>query len=255
MNSIDERLLRLEGLVDRLQRSLAERLAALEAAAQAAAAPRKRGPIAGFISWAGSELPKFVFAAALLYLGWQFKDSVDLAIKQRQIDLSYAQQMQGLLQKMAEPNASMAQLESAAAVLSIYGDAALPLLMGELRYTGLRANAAYTGLQSLALSRADTVCETLPSILASRAQQYDWQAHKSVVHLLGANSCAKALPALRSYRNLVDAAVKGKDAELLVYLSAPPRAPAEDYPLLLETVDKVLRQLDGGTSAAKGGSR
>ena len=42
---------------------------------------------------------EFLFGVALLVLAFGIKDSVDLAIKERQLDLSYAKEMQALLRR------------------------------------------------------------------------------------------------------------------------------------------------------------
>ena len=55
----------------------------------------------------GAELPRFLNAVVVLLVGWGIKDSVDLSIKQRQLDLSYAKEMQGLLQAMGARHPEM----------------------------------------------------------------------------------------------------------------------------------------------------
>ena len=55
---------------------------------------------------------------------------------------------------------------------------------------------------------------------------------------------------MRRYRALVDAAARGDAAGLVEFLREPPLAPAEDYPLLLEAVDRTLRQLGDSATAA-----
>jgi hypothetical protein len=229
--------------------SIEERVQALEqqVAGMAAAPAAPTGPAGrlaaaakAVLAWAGAELPKFLSAAVLLVFGWGIKDSVDLSIKQRQLDLSYAKEMQSLLQKMSDREADFGTLESTAVVLSSFGPPALPALLSELRYTGGRGDAANAGLAALALTHRSEVCQALPPVMASRAQQYDWKAHQRVVRLLGVNSCRDALAPLQRYRSLVAAAVQGQDVALRAYLRAAPNAPTDDYPQLLETVDASL---------------
>ncbi|MBA4177061.1 MAG: hypothetical protein C0505_10955 [Leptothrix sp. (in: Bacteria)] len=265
MASLEDRLQHVEAQVDRLAPSLNERLDRLETAVRSAARPpappllppppprtyfgRIAAGFGRFVAWAGGELPKFLSAAVLLVFGWGIKDSVDLSIKQRQLDLSYAKEMQGLLQKMGEPQAQAAQLFSTAVVLASYGDAALPPLMSELRHTGLRADAAMSGLEWLTLTHPDALCPVLPRVLQNPARQFDLQAHERVVRLLAVSRCGSAVPQLRHYRQLVDDAVRERPAALGALLREAPLAPAEDYPRLLETVDETLRVLGGGAAA------
>jgi hypothetical protein len=58
------------------------------------------------------------------------------------------------------------------------------------------------------------------------------------------------VPQLKQYRILVNQAVGGKDSELAEFLRARPLAPAEEYPLLLETVDQALLLLANPSASA-----
>jgi hypothetical protein len=148
--TMEERLTRLEGLIE----------------SKAAVPPPalKRG-LARLLAWMGAELPKLLAAAVLLVLGFALKDSVDLAIKQRQLDLSYSKEMQGLLLQL-NAGGSLPQLQSAAVVLASYGEAALPALLSELRHPLLRGDAAAEGLTVLALRDPEPVCAALPRLLS-----------------------------------------------------------------------------------------
>jgi hypothetical protein len=258
MTSLEDRLERVEAQLDRLAPSLDERVERLEQAAKSATASSAanaaglssasaggRAVAAGkrFVGWMGAELPKFLAAAVLLVFGWGIKDSVDLSIKQRQLDLSYTKEMQALLQQMSKRDADWGQLESTAVVLASYGEAALPPLLSELRYTGLRADAAAAGIASLALHNPEPVCEALPRVLANRGQQYVWDAHLKVVRLLGETECVAAVPALQGYRQVVAAATQGDAARFEELVRTPPLAPAEDYKRLLDAIDRSLRLL------------
>ncbi len=220
--TMEERLARLEGLIE-----------------SKAAVPKSLG--ARWVGWMGAELPKLLAAAVLLVLGFALKDSVDLAIKQRQLDLSYSKEMQGLLLQL-NAGGSLPQLQSAAVVLASYGEAALPALLSELRHPLLRGDAAAEGLTVLALRDPEPVCAALPRLLKLR-KQYDWQAHERVVQMLGQHGCAKAREPLRQYRSLVQAAAQGQRARFEALVRQPPDGPEEVYPRLLKTVDESLAML------------
>ena len=256
MSSLEERLEHLEAQIAEFAPPLRERVERLEQAvrpsalAAVGAPPARRsffGVVAaagnGFVRWMGAELPKLLGAGVLLFIGWGIKDSVDLSIKQRQLDLSYAKEMQALLLQMADPDADSAQLEKTAVVLSSFGEAALPSLLSELRFTGLRANAAAFGIASLALTRPAATCEALPRVLMSRSKQYDWQAHQRVVRLLAGGGCVDATATLQRYREIVAAARAGNAAALQDLVRALPAAPTDDYPDLLKDIDEALASL------------
>jgi hypothetical protein len=252
---VDARLRQLERALESLQPSLNERLQRLEQLERAARtvappSPASRGGFArvgavlkAAAAWMGAELPKFVTAIVLLGVGWGIKDSVDLSIKQRQLDLSYAKEMQGLLQKMAEKNADRGVLESTAVILASYGAPALPALLSELTRSGLRSDAATMGIRLLALTQPAAVCEVLPGALSNRARQFEWQAQEDVVKILGENGCRKAVPALKAYRDAVAAAEKGDTRALAAVVRMLPASPTEDYPRLLESIRQSLANL------------
>jgi hypothetical protein len=257
MAALEDRLLRLEHDVNRLSPTVGERLERLETMVGARPAPaappatlskRFAAALSRFGAWLGPELPKFLLGALALLLAYWIKDSVDLAVKERQVDLSYAKEMQSLLQKMSDPQAEMSQLESSAIVLASYGRAALPALLSELRFNDLRANAAEVGLQSLALTDADSVCQVLPRLLDERGKLYDWDVHLKVVRLLGDNHCQVAIEPLRNYRVIVAAAEKGDATRFQQIVRQGPAAPAEDYPRLLSAVDRSLQTLESSAS-------
>lgn len=224
-----------------------ERLARIEQLLQAkpapaVAAPEARSVLARAATWMGAELPKLVAAAVVLVLGFALKDSVDLAIKQRQLDLSYTKEMQGLLIQLGGKG-SEAELGSAATLLASYGEPALPGLMSHLRQSGMGGTAAAEGLNVLALREPELVCAALPRVLGLR-QQYEWQAQEKVVLMLGQHGCGKARPALRRYRGLVEAALAGRPAGFEALVRVKPDGPAEVYPRLLKSVDAALAMLD-----------
>ncbi len=201
-----------------------------------------------FLAWMGAELPKLLAAAVLLVLGFALKDSVDLAIKQRQLDLSYTKEMQGLLQQLygqaREPARAPteAELRSAAILLAAYGEPALPGLLSALRGSGIATLAAAEGLNALALREPQLLCQALPRVLSLR-QQYDWQAQEQLVLMLGQHGCSQARPALLRYQRLVEAAAAGRPQALLALLRQPPEGPAEVYPRLQQSVRLALQWL------------
>jgi hypothetical protein len=241
MEPLEQRVDRLEAMVSAHLEQTAEKVALSPNQAVGGGAAAGFG---SFIKWMGAEAPKFLAAAVLLVMGYYIKDSVDLSIKQRQLDLSYAKEMQGFLQKMADESADTAQLESTAIVLASYGKAALPSLLNEMRHSGMRADAAATAMSLLGIIDHEAVCQALPSVLRSRGRQYEWQVHLKAVHLLADNNCTEAVKPLKKYREIVVQANNGQNAAFKDIVLKLPNAPAEDYKYLLEGIDKSLKMLD-----------
>ncbi len=229
----------MDTLEDRIKR-LEAQLAATSAAPPAA--PPSKPLWSRWLAWMGGEAPKLLASVVVLVLGFWIKDSVDLAIKQRQLDLSYSKEMQGLVQKLAEQT-ELGQLQDTAVVLASFGEPALSPLLAAMRSSGVRAIAAEQGLEMLALRDATALCATLPRVLQLRSRRFDWQAHLMVVRLLGSSGCTKAATVLRDYRELVRAAQAGDDKRFAALVSALPAAPAEDYARLIKGIDQALANL------------
>lgn len=204
--------------------------------------PPKPWP-ARVLAWMGAEAPKLVASVVILVLGFWIKDSVDLAIKQRQLDLSYTKEMMGLLQKLTEEE-DLAKLNNSAVVLASFGEPALPALLMELRRPDLHAVAATRGLEAMAVREPETLCRVLPPLLLKRNQHYDIGAHRTLLGLIGDNGCRKALPQLRRYRDLVNAAVAGQPEALRQRIGGEIAAPAEAYPRLKRVVDEAITDLE-----------
>ncbi|WP_422012155.1 hypothetical protein [Roseateles sp.] len=198
---------------------------------------------ARLLGWMGAEGPKLLASIVVLVLGFWIKDSVDLAIKQRQLDLSYTKEMLALLQQLTQED-DLGKLNNAAVVLASFGEPALPALLMELRRPDLHAVAATRGLEAMAVREPDTLCRVLPPLLLKRNQHYDLTAHRALLGLIGDNGCRKALPQLRRYRDLVTAAVAGKPAELRERIGGDIAAPAEAYPRLKQAVDDAIANLE-----------
>jgi hypothetical protein len=241
MTPPEVRLERMEAELDRLRPSLLDRLERVEEAVKRDAEPAPASGWKGFVMQTAAELPKFVTAIVLLVVGWGIKDSVDLSLRQRQLDLSYAVQMQGLLQKMSDPPHEKTQIESSAIMLATYGEAALPPLMSELHDTGLRGAAAAKGIAMLAETHPTAVCEVLPRVLENRVRPYDWMAQESAIRILGDARCTGAVAGLKQYRAAVVAAQGGDAAALDGIMREPPAAREETYSALVAAVDRSLQ--------------
>ena len=208
----------------------------------AAAPPPKPWP-ARVLGWMGAEAPKLIASIVILVLGFWIKDSVDLAIKQRQLDLSYTKEMLGLLQKLSEEE-DVGKLKNHAVVLASFGEPALPALLMELRRADLHAVAAQHGLEAMAVREPELLCRLLPPLLLKRNLHYDIGAHRTLVELIGDNGCRKALPQLRRYRDFFNAAVAGQPDALRQRIGGDIAAPAEAFPRLKQTVDEAIANLE-----------
>lgn len=202
----EDRIARLEAEVERLRPSLHERLERLE---KAAGKPPARG-VARLFAWMGPELPKFLGAAVLLLIVYWVKDSVDLAVKQQQLQLSYVKEMKAELEAMAKEKAGAADIERAAILVSAFGQPAVLPLLNELRFGGNRALGAQAGLRWLAFMHPGTVCETVERAMSSPAKVFAWEAQMLSAGILAAANCRGALPLLRDQARELAAVRQGQ---------------------------------------------
>lgn len=254
--SLPQRVARLESEMGDLKPSLRQRLEKLEArpekAAPAAAAAASGGRWWGLVEKA--LLPLFSSAVVLL-LGYWTKDSVDQAVRQKQLDLSYAKEMQSLLATLADPAQPRADLDSAALTLSLFGEAAVvPLLNNLLPEPGsLRALAARNGLRALAFSHQAPVCAALERVLHTRARIYRWPAYLDVVELTGELECTSAAGELRRFAASLGEGAEPRFLDALAARARPDPAPTFDaLEQLRQAARTALATLETAEAAGRG---
>ena len=185
------------------------------------AAPTSR--LAQFVKWMGPALPSLLGTIVMLVLGYWVKDSVDIALKRQQMQLSFAKEMQAQLDTMSKPESDISTAERAAVLLSTFGEPAITPLLNEMRYGGNRSIAAEAGLRALALTDADGLCRVLPNVLTSRSQQFGWETHLRVIRLLGAANCVNTKPVLVAYQRSIRDAREGKSKEYFELIADSPK--------------------------------
>lgn len=209
----EERVTKLEAEVDRLQ--IHARLSRLEQSAD-------KPPSRGFVGWMGQALPQLITGVVLLVVGFWIKDSVDLAVKQQQLQLSYVKEMKDQLDAMAKKDADLQDVQRAAVLIATFGQPAVLPLMNEVRQGGNRTLGAEVGLRSLALMHPESVCDVVLRVVSNRARVLDWEAQMVSSRILAAAGCAKALPVLRKHKQALRAARDGKEDALSAIVREPP---------------------------------
>jgi len=209
MSAPDERLTRIEAELDRLRPTLCERLDKLERTADK---PPAKG-ITRFVAWMGPALPQLIGGAVLLAIAFWVKDSVDLAIRQQQLQLSYATEMKEQLETMAKDKATLDEVERAAVLVAGFGQPAVLPLMNELRHSGNRTLGAEAGLRSLAFMHPEAVCGLVLRVMKSPTRTLGWEGQMVASRTLAAASCASALPELGKHQRVVCKAVQDGDKQ------------------------------------------
>jgi hypothetical protein len=232
-----ERLARLEAELAELKPTLRERMEKLEAAA---AKPWWKSTLAAI----GNAVPQLVTGVVVLIIAFELKDSVDLAIREQQVQLSYAKEMAEPLKAMAKPEADLSEVEQAAVLLAGFGRQAVVPLLNELRYEGNRAAGAEAGLRALAFMNPDVVCEAAVRMVANPGRSVGWAAHAAAARTAAAAKCQDALSALREFEQLLAPVEEGKPADVSQLVSDRPTATQQR--LWLEAMRQAIRQLSSG---------
>jgi hypothetical protein len=203
--------------IEQVRRALSERLEKLESAADALPPKGWRSRISAALGrggkWMGPALPQLISSVVMLLLALWVKDSVDLAIKQQQLQLSYLAQMKAELVEMAKDEAPQQAVERSAMLVAAFGKPAVMPLINELRHSGNRAVAGEAGLRALAFTDAESVCDILQRALQSPAPLFTAEGLMSAVRTLGAAGCRSALPTMRSSLQTARAARKGSEVD------------------------------------------
>jgi len=199
LTAIEERLALLEVEYDQFKPSLQQRLERLEKKSEE---PTKKG-IARLVAWMGPALPQLIGSVVILILAFLVKDSVDFAIKQQQLQLSFVKEMKEQLEAMANKNATLADIERAAVLVAAFGQPAVMPLMNEMRYGGNRAIGAEAGLRSLAFMNQEAVCDIIPRVIASPTRLLDWEGLMVSARVVAAGNCTSALSTLQKHEQIL----------------------------------------------------
>lgn len=168
----------------REQRGFDARLLLLEQAAPASFAV---GPWHTRVPW--DQIPSWLQAIAtplmVALVGWWLTGSLDLAIKQQQVDISGIKEMREALKDLYAPEPEKSALETAALSIAAFGGvAAGPLIEAINRGGAARTNAARQGLVAAAALDRERVCRVLavaadaaPALYADETRMITKQLH------------------------------------------------------------------------------
>ena len=145
-----------------------------------------------------STLPGLVLAFADFYL----KDSVDQALREREVQVSAVKEMQSLFQDLQKTQITRAEAEDKATQLAAFGRYAIPFFVNTLESQELNARiSAEEGLRMVAKSDPEPVCATLQTVIQNRTGLYQWETHRGALRLLGEAGCSKACREVANFRD------------------------------------------------------
>jgi hypothetical protein len=160
-------------------------------------APR-RSAAETFNLWA-EPLSKLILPLALVLITYWIKDSVDIALKERQLEVQTAQGMQAALTTLRTDGVTANAADAAALVLASFGRPAVVLLIREHDVGSPEVSlAAEKGLSVLGLTHQDDLCPALERVIGDRTRRFRIETHRMAVRQLMLADC-QALAPLRDY--------------------------------------------------------
>ena len=148
-------------------------------------------------------IAKVAVPIVVLVLGWWTKGSVELALKEQQLEISSAQGMEDLISTLRKSNLQPHEADGAALALAAYGRHAIAPLISVLDGNTNARLAAEKSLFTIGLAHPKTTCDIIERSLNSHNEQFSLRGHKSVIKLLARVGCTGALGSLRLYEALI----------------------------------------------------
>lgn len=191
----------------------------------------------------------FVQTLVLLLVGWWIKDSVSLALTQKQLDLANLSEMRTLVAELLERDQSPEHYRSAAVALAPFGTYTITtFLQLEQEGTDNQQLACEAGLRAVALREPKAVAEQLRRIVRNRTGFYTYDAHLFAIRTLGIMDTRESLPDLEAYHaRLAQAASDSVRLRILRSIVSQNNAPGEmELPVLMASLEASIGALRQG---------
>jgi len=154
------------------------------------------------LTWILDILKTLLPSVVLAVLGFALKDTVDQALREREIQLAAVKEMETLVPDLQKNDLVRADAQAKAAQLAAYGRYAVPFFVNILEVGNQNADVgAEDGLRMVARSEPQVVCTTLRTVIQNRTGLYRWQTHLSALEILGQASCTRACRDVAGFRD------------------------------------------------------
>jgi hypothetical protein len=169
-------------------------------------------------SWILDILKTLLPSIVLAILGFALKDTVDQALREREIQLAAVKEMETLVPDLQKTELGRPEAQAKAAQLAAYGRYSVPFFVNILEVGNQNAGVgAEDGLRMVARSEPDEVCTALERVITNRTGLYRWQTHMSALEVLGQASCTRACRNVADFRNSMTSL-----ANYQAWVAAPP---------------------------------
>jgi len=163
---------------------------------------QEKGGNDGALAWILDVLKTLLPSIVLAVLGFALKDTVDQALREREIQLAAVKEMEALVPDLQKTDLIRADAQARAAQLAAYGRYSVPFFVNILEVGNENAAmGAEDGLRMVARSEPQVVCAALQTVIQNRTGLYQWRTHLSALRVLGEASCTKTCRDVASFRD------------------------------------------------------
>jgi hypothetical protein len=156
----------------------------------------------GVLAWILDVLKTLLPSIVLALLGFALKDTVDQALREREIQLEAVKEMEKLAPDLQKTDLVRIDAQAKAAQLAAFGRYSVPFFVNILEVGNQNAAlGAEDGLRMVARSEPETVCSTLQAVIRSKSGLYHWQTHLAALKIVGQAGCAQACRDVADYRD------------------------------------------------------
>ncbi|SEC69105.1 hypothetical protein SAMN05519104_1881 [Rhizobiales bacterium GAS188] len=187
--------------------SLEARAGALEAGVTALARPAATPaePTPGFFDRAmavGDLIGKIVIPLALVWFTWAIKDSVDAALKERELDVTAGKSMQqALVTLRSKTGLTQEAADASALVLASMGRPSIMLLIREYDAGTTEGSvAASKAFLVLGMTHRSDLCDAFATVLRDKGGRFRIQTHAVAAANLGQAQCREQKELLQTVR-------------------------------------------------------
>jgi hypothetical protein len=152
--------------------------------------PVKRLLVDRVNAWA-EPVGKILIPILLLVVAWWIKDSVDAALKAREIEVSTAEAMRDQLTILrSKDQLTQPQADAAALVLATFGRPSIFLIIREYDFGSVEASlAADKALLVLGLTHPSDLCSVLDAVLSDKGGRFRIETHTLAAKHIGQARC------------------------------------------------------------------
>ena len=160
------------------------------------------GPGKGALDWVLDVMKTLLPSIVLAVLGFALKDTVDQALRQREIQLEAVKEMEKLAPDLQKNELDRVDAQTKAAQLAAFGGYSVPFFVNILEVGSQNGSAgAEDGLRMVARSEPEAVCSAMQGVVRSRSGLYKWQTHLAALRILGQAGCTASCRTVADYRD------------------------------------------------------